>query len=933
MRYYENSRVMCWLAIFLISTLSRISEAFSLAAPPAGFVLDNIAGGWHEPIGTTFMPDGRAIVWERSGRVWIVNTDGTRSATPLLDIHDEVGGWRDYGLLSVVLDPNFEANGWIYLLYVVDRHHLDFAGTAEYSPTTDHYYAATIGRITRYTATPASGRSLADPASRQVILGATASTGIPVVHQSHGPGSLAFGEDGTLLVTTGDAASYAQVDVGGQVDQGYVNDGLARGILRAKENVGAFRSQLVDCLCGKILRLDPATGDGIPSNPYFDASDPRAAASRIWALGLRNPFRMQILPGSGSHNPAEGDPGTVYVGDVGWAQWEEVSSYVGPAGTCGLPQCNCDSPSRNFGWPLFEGLEFHDAYWRASPANPDAPTGLSTPGQTLHLFRDLIHQESLDPTASLPLDPTKFLQAEAASANGAPVSSQYVGYQGFGYRDFQNATGEWIEFSFMAPIDGNFTAFVRYANGEATSRALRVSVNGEIVISSLPFSSTEIWREWRLQPISLTLSAGVNVIRFTAIGQSGPNVDSIAIVGDAGASAPTLEVSAVRSWGHCRPRIDWNHSSTQARTPTYASNAATATLVGAVGGASGSPFAGYCAIGGPLVTAANWPSPFKDALFFGDFSGWIRSIGISTTGSVTDVATFDADVPGLASIALHPFDGSLWITRFYGAVSRYRYAPNLNLPPVARLASTESFGPSPLTVTLSAAASTDPEGTALTYLWNFGDGATPVAGPATVTRTYFSEAGVPTRFDPIVTVTDAAGQSHTATALVSVNNTPPVVNITSLIDGQLYPMDSETIFNCEAAISDAEHGAGERMCSWLTILHHNNHQHSEQPDFNCATSTVISALGCGAEMYSFEVRLTVTDAAGLSVTDAVRLYPDCEGVLVCPADLNDDGNIDGEDLTMMLSDWDTAGAADIDHSGTVGGADLTLLLSSWGACP
>ena len=43
--------------------------------------------------------------------------------------------------------------------------------------------------------------------------------------------------------------------------------------------------------------------------------------------------------------------------------------------------------------------------------------------------------------------------------------------------------------------------------------------------------------------------------------------------------------------------------------------------------------------------------------------------------------------------------------------------------------------------------------------------------------------------------------------------------------------------------------------------------------------------------------------------------------------------IDGEDLTMMLSDWDTAGAADIDHSGTVGGADLTLLLSSWGACP
>jgi hypothetical protein len=86
--------------------------------PTSGRPQTDLGSGWNEVAGLAFSSDGtRLYVVERGGKVWIME-NGVKLATPFLDISDEVGGWRDFGLLG---HPNFKQNGYVYALYVVDR--------------------------------------------------------------------------------------------------------------------------------------------------------------------------------------------------------------------------------------------------------------------------------------------------------------------------------------------------------------------------------------------------------------------------------------------------------------------------------------------------------------------------------------------------------------------------------------------------------------------------------------------------------------------------------------------------------------------------------------------------------------------------------------------------------------------------------------------
>ena len=388
------------------------------AALPTGFserVISGPSGGWHEAVGVTFEATGRMYVWERGGRVWFKDpTDPT--FTVLLDIREEVMPFLDQGMLGFALDPAFRQNGRFYVCYAVDRHYLLYYGTPSYDAATTLAQVATIQRVTRYMARASDGFRSVDPASRLILIGETKTTGIPLFSDTHSGGCLVFGADGTLLVSTGDGASPYGTDAGGAAPSGYAVQGLADAMIRPAEDVGAYRAQLLNSHSGKILRINPENGDGLPSNPYYDASNPRSPQSRVFALGLRNPFRMILRPGTGSHLIEDANPGVLYIGDVGWDTWEELNVMTGPR--------------QNFGWPLFEGTglassgsnSFNKAVQNRDTPNPLYPGA----GSPYFNFSDLLKQDTLaasglppfpnptDPTVKIPSTVPQFLQRRPA---------------------------------------------------------------------------------------------------------------------------------------------------------------------------------------------------------------------------------------------------------------------------------------------------------------------------------------------------------------------------------------------------------------------------------------------------------------------------------------------------------------------------------------
>ncbi|MEM5564993.1 PQQ-dependent sugar dehydrogenase [Psychroserpens sp. AS72] len=322
--------------------------------------MTEVQSGYNLIMGSVFNQDGtKMFVWEKGGRVYVSNWDGNsyvKQATPVLDISDEVGDWRDFGFQSFCLDPNFDTNGLVYMYYMVDREHLMNYGTPSYNPNDNDYYEATISRVTRYQLNIGASPLTTNYSSRTVLIGESVSTGVPLTHESHAGGTVIFANDGTLLVSTGDNASYNSVDTG-SANETYWQQAINDGIMRPEENVGAFRSQMPTSLCGKVLRLDPVTGDGIPSNPLYDTANPRAPESRMWAMGLRHPFRMSIQPDTGSTNPNDGNPGIIHVADVGWQTWEDLHIF--------------DKGGLNGGWPLYEGQTIQTNYYNSGTTNPD----------------------------------------------------------------------------------------------------------------------------------------------------------------------------------------------------------------------------------------------------------------------------------------------------------------------------------------------------------------------------------------------------------------------------------------------------------------------------------------------------------------------------------------------------------------------------------
>jgi hypothetical protein len=80
-------------------------------------------------------------------------------------------------------------------------------------------------------------------------------------------------------------------------------------------------------------------------------------------------------------------------------------------------------------------------------------------------------------------------------------------------------------------------------------------------------------------------------------------------------------------------------------------------------------------------------------------------------------------------------------------------------------------------------------------------------------------------------------------------------------------------------------------------------------------------------------RTIVNSVGGSSGTIALSSFHWISKVERCPVDLTCDGQVDGQDLGVLLGSWGTSGVpADFNGDGTVDGQDLGVLLGNWGAC-
>lgn len=308
---------------------------------PEGFRDELVSSDWEGAVGIEFIDSSHWVVWERSGKVWLIK-NGQRRSEPILDLSLEVMGSAEHGLLSLLIDPEFDKTGWIYLTYVVDPWVLRNPNASPYADTLLESWQATIGRLTRYQVD--TNTWMAIDSSRKVLLGSDISSGIPILAPTHGIGGMCWGADSTILLAVGDGTTWVGSHTGGEDYQNFGFDSLGKadGIISLDEDLGSYRAQYVNSLSGKVLRLDRRSGYGLPSNPFYSVEHPNNAASKVWALGLRNPFRMVRDVNTGSSDESLGEPGTLIIGDVGRYFYEEINY--------------CEGPANNFGWPSFEGF-------------------------------------------------------------------------------------------------------------------------------------------------------------------------------------------------------------------------------------------------------------------------------------------------------------------------------------------------------------------------------------------------------------------------------------------------------------------------------------------------------------------------------------------------------------------------------------------------
>lgn len=156
-------------------------------------------------------------------------------------------------------------------------------------------------------------------------------------------------------------------------------------------------------------------------------------------------------------------------------------------------------------------------------------------------------------------------------------------------------------------------------------------------------------------------------------------------------------------------------------------------------------------------------------------TGYDSATGMAATLTATLAAgTYTVSVEGVGW-------GSATLTGYsdYGSLGHYSLTGTAatsgpNLAPTAVATATPASGTAPLSVTLSGAGSSDPEGGPLTYAWNYGNGSP--NGTGVSASTVYTTAGT---YTATLTVTDLGGATATTTTTITVS-APPAIDVSAL---------------------------------------------------------------------------------------------------------------------------------------------------------
>ena len=305
----------------------------------AGFEETEVISGLTNPTVVRFASDGRVFVAEKSGLIKVFSDLSDPSPTVFADLRTNVHNFWDRGLLGagarseLPLGPLRLRRVHVQSRARVSEPAAPLAGLVPDAPGATTDGCVVSGRLSRL---QAAGDVMTG--SEQVLIEDWCQQ-----YPSHSVGALQFGPDGALYLSSGDGASFTFSDYGQEgIPPNPCGDppgGVGTPLELPTAEGGALRSQDLRTsgdpatLDGTVIRVDPATGDALPSNPLFGSSDENVR--RIIAYGQRQSFRFTFRPGTDE----------LWVGEVGWGDYEEINRVLSPT----------DAEVENFGWPCYEG--------------------------------------------------------------------------------------------------------------------------------------------------------------------------------------------------------------------------------------------------------------------------------------------------------------------------------------------------------------------------------------------------------------------------------------------------------------------------------------------------------------------------------------------------------------------------------------------------